>query len=130
MFNVDEFARLRFLEGRWQGEAPDGSAFFEEYDRPAPEMFRSRRYTSAAFTEHSDGSTIALRDGEVVAQWGEFTWRASTIETDGASFEPVSAPSQFSWRRIDDATLEAHQRWTSDGKEHQYTIQMKRIGAG
>ena len=31
MFNIDEFARLRFLEGRWQGEAPDGSAFFEEY---------------------------------------------------------------------------------------------------
>jgi len=130
MFNADEFAKLQFLEGRWRGEAPDGAEFFEEYDRPEPALFRSRRFTSAAFSEHNDGSTIALRDGEVVAQWGDFTWRASSIDLDGATFEPVNAPSQFTWRRVDAATLEAEQRWSADGKQHQHTIQMKRVGAG
>jgi len=128
MFNADEFARLRFLEGRWKGETPDGTEFFEVYDRPQPDTFRSRRFTSAAFTEHSDGSTIFLRDGEVTSQWGEFTWRASVIDDASATFEPVNAPSRFTWRRLDGATLEAHQRWSVDGKEQQLTIRMVRVG--
>lgn len=127
MFNVDDFARLQFLEGRWKGEAPDGTPFYEEYDRPEPSVFRSRRFADASFGEHSDGSTITLKDGEVVSQWGEFTWRAASIDGDSASFDPVNAPSHFSWHRIDDMTLEARQRWTADGKEQRYTITMTRI---
>ncbi|WP_306397419.1 hypothetical protein [Telluria beijingensis] len=127
MFNADDFARLQFLEGRWKGEAPDGTPFYEEYDRPEPSVFRSRRFTDATFSEHTDGSTITLKDGEVVSQWGEFTWRAAGIDGDSASFDPVNAPSHFSWHRIDDMTLEARQRWTADGKEQRYTITMTRI---
>lgn len=127
MFSVDEFAHLDFLAGRWKGEAPDGTPFYEEYDRPEPTVFRSRRFTDATFSEHSDGSTITFQDGEVISQWGEFSWRAAAIDANSASFDPVNAPSHFSWHRIDDRTLEARQRWTADGKEQQYTISMTRI---
>lgn len=127
MFSVDDFARLRFLEGRWRGEAPDGTPFHEQYDHPAPDVYRSRRFSDATFTEHSDGSTITFQDGEVVSQWGEFTWRASSIAPDAASFDPVNAPSHFSWHRIDTDTLEARQRWSADGKEQRYTITLTRI---
>ena len=44
MFTQHNFAYLRFLEGRWQGHAPDGSYFYERYDFPAEGGLRSRRF--------------------------------------------------------------------------------------
>ena len=127
MFSLDEFAQLQFLEGRWKGESPDGKAFFEQYDRPEPTVFQSRRFLDAGFTEHTDGATISFKDGEVVSQWNEFTWRASRIAQDSADFEPTNAPSRFTWRRVDAATLEATQHWTAEGKEQTYTLRITRV---
>ncbi|MCC2971332.1 hypothetical protein [Massilia sp. IC2-476] len=127
MFSLDDFAQLQFLQGRWKGVAPDGKEFFEEYTRPEPAVFQSHRFPDSAFTGHTDGATISLKDGEVISQWGDFTWKASSIAGDSAAFEPVNAPSQFTWRRVDDATLEARQRWTADGKEQEFTLQMTKL---
>lgn len=127
MFSLDDFGKLQFLEGRWQGQSSDGKAFYEQYDRPDQRTFRSRRFSDAGFTEHSDGSTISFLDGEVLSSWGEFTWRASEIGAAHATFAPVQAPTQSTWRRIDDNTLEAHQRWSTDGNEQQLTIRMTKV---
>jgi len=92
-----------------------------------------RTYSSCAgfsddtFTEQGDGSTLTFEDGDVISQWGEFTWRASSIAPDAASFDPINAPGQFSWHRIDDDTLEARHRWTADGKEQHYAMPLTRI---
>lgn len=127
MFSLDDFAQLQFLEGRWRGIAPDGKEFFEEYDRPEPTVFQSHRFPDSAFTGHTDGATISLQDGEVISQWGEYTWKASSIGPDSASFEPVNAPSQFVWHRVNDSTLEARQRWQADGKEQEFTLQLTKL---
>lgn len=127
MFSPEDFAQLQFLTGRWKGQSADGKDFYEEYERPEPNVFRSHRYASAAFDQRTDGSTISFQDGDVVSHWGEFSWKASSIGRDSAVFEPVNAPSRFEWRRVDDATLEAHQRWSADGKEQQHTIRMTRV---
>ncbi|MFC5459970.1 hypothetical protein [Massilia niabensis] len=127
MFSFDDFSQLKFLEGRWRGVSADGKEFYEEYVRPEPTVFHSRRYPNASFEQHSDGSTIRLVEGEVVSEWGEFSWRAMEIGPDSARFAPVSAPSEFDWRRIDADTLEAIQRWDADGKPQQYTIRLTRV---
>jgi len=127
MFSIEDFAQLQFLVGRWKGESADGTPFYEEYDHPAPKVFQSHRYADASFVERTDGSTISFQEGEVTSQWGEFTWRASSIGKDSAVFEPVNAPSRFEWRRVDASTLEAHQRWTAEGKEQQHTIRLTRV---
>lgn len=127
MFSPDDFAQLQFLTGRWKGQSADGKEFYEEYDRPEPNVFQSHRYASAALDGRTDGSTIRYQDGEITSQWGEFTWKASSIGSDNATFEPVNAPARFEWRRIDDATLEAHQRWTAEGKEQQHTVRLTRV---
>ena len=127
MFSIDDFAQLQFLVGRWRGESADGKPFYEEYDHPGPNLFQSHRYADESFVERTDGSTISFKDGEIISQWGDFTWRASRIGRDSAVFEPVSAPSRFEWRRVDEATLEAHQRWTAEGKEQQHTIRLARV---
>jgi len=129
MFTVDDFSRLEFLLGRWKGEGPDGKPFYEQYERSAPNVFRLRRFTDDSFTESGDGSTLTFEDSDVISQWGEFTWRASSIVPDAASFDPINAPGQFSWHRIDDDTLEARHRWTDDGEERQSTITLTRMTA-
>ena len=129
MFSLDDFGKLQFLEGRWQGQSSDGKAFYEQYDRPDQRTFRSRRFSDAGFTEHSDGSTISFLDGEVLSSWGEFTWRASDIGPDSARFAPVSAPSEFNWHRIDADTLEATQHWNAEGKPQHYTMRLTRVPA-
>ena len=127
MFSLDDFAQLQFLEGRWKGTATDGKEFFEEYTRPEPAVFQSHRYPDSAFTGHTDGATISLKDGEAISDWGDYRWKASSIGADSASFEPVNAPSQFVWRRVDESTLEAHQRWSVDGKEQEFTLRLTRL---
>ena len=127
MFSLDDFSQLQFLTGRWKGQSADGKEFYEEYDRPQPDVFKSHRYASAALDGRTEGSTISFKDGEVISQWGEFTWKASSIGSDGAVFEPVNAPSRFEWRRVDASTLEAHQTWTAEGKEQQHTIRLTQV---
>jgi len=128
MFSLDDFDKLRFLQGRWQGVSPDHKEFFEEYARPEPGVLHSRRYDSAAFTNAAEGATITWQDGEVLSRWNEFTWRAAEIHPDSATFTPVNAPGTFVWQVVDEATLEATQRWNADGREHEYTLRLKRIG--
>jgi len=127
MFSIDDFSRLEFLLGRWKGEGPDGKPFYEQYERSGPNVFQLRRFSDDTFTEQGDGSTLTFEDGDVISQWGEFTWRASSITPDAASFDPINAPGQFSWHRIDDDTLEARHRWTADGKEQHYAMSLTRI---
>ena len=128
MFSLDDFAKLRFLQGRWKGTNPDGKEFFEEYAQPEPGVLQSRRYDSAAFTDGADSAHISLNDGEVLSRWNEFTWRAAEIHPDAATFTPVNAPGTFVWQVVDDATLEATQRWNADGREQEYTLRLTRVG--
>ena len=100
----------------------------DDFAQPQPTVFQSHRFPDSAFggnsAGHTDGATISCRDGEVISQWGEFSWKASSIGADTAAFEPVNAPSRFTWRRVDDATQEAQQRWSADGKPQEFTLRM------
>lgn len=129
MFTQADFAQLRFLEGRWSGRAPDGSTFYEAYDFPADGQMRSRRFTNERFEEASDGSSIALADGVITSTWGEFTWRATEVSDGFVAFDPVNAPSRFSWRRVGDGRVDVVQNWTdAEGSPQTYTVPLTRIG--
>ena len=126
--SVDEIQLLRFLQGRWSGRAPDGSTFYEEYDFPSPTTLRSRRFADATFGQSSDGSTVTLEEGEIVSRWGEFTWRASEVSDGFVAFEPLNAPSRFSWRRISADRVDVVQNWTDEsGVAQSYIVQLSRI---
>lgn len=128
MFTADDLGRLRFLEGRWSGKAPDGSVFYEEYDFPNQTTMRSRRYADASFAEVTDGSTVTLKDGKVVSTWGEFTWEALQIEEGAATFRPIKAPSSFTWRRLHQNAVEVTQNWKDQkGAAQTYALTLNRI---
>lgn len=128
MFTSADFAHLKFLEGRWKGTGPDGTAFYEAYDFVDVTTFRSRRYPDMRFTTPGDGSTVTLEAGEIISRWGEYSWRATSVTANEACFEPMNAPSSFCWRRTSDIAAEAVQQWTDGtGKEQRYAIPLERI---
>lgn len=123
-----DLAALAFLEGRWSGTGPDGKTFFEQYDFPSAGTMRSRRFADRTFGAASDGSLVSVQDGAVVSRWGEFSWRASDLRPGYARFEPVNAPGAFSWRRVNDDSVEVVQSWTNaDGAPQSYTMMLKRV---
>lgn len=128
VFTESDMAKLDFLVGRWSGQAPDGSTFYEEYSQPEPKLLRSRRYKDASFSEAVDGSTVALTDGKLISTWGQFTWEAKSVEDGKVSFAPLNAPSAFSWRRVDGNTVEVTQNWTDEkGAAQSYALELRRV---
>lgn len=128
VFTQGAMDHLRFLEGRWSGNAPDGTIFFEAYDRQDANTLRSSRYKDATFSEVTDGSVVTFEDGQITSTWGEYVWRASNISDGIAEFEPVNAPSSFVWRRVNSDIVEVTQKWTDEkGKPQSYTLTLNRI---
>ncbi len=127
-FTQTEFDQLKFLEGRWKGTDPKGSAFYEQYDFPAPGTLRSRRFATKEFAQSTDSSTVTIKDSQIVSRWGDFSWRASEISRDKACFEPINAPSSFCWSLSNESLLQVTQRWKdADGKAQSMTMELTRI---
>lgn len=127
-FTQADVAKLRFLEGRWAGTAPDGSVFYEEYDFPDDTTMRSRRFPDANFAASTDGSTVELKDGKLISTWGEYSWEAVSVADGRVEFHPVDAPSSFSWSQLDPDTVEVAQNWTDEnGLDRRYVLSLNRI---
>ncbi|AOS44419.1 hypothetical protein Verru16b_01481 [Lacunisphaera limnophila] len=128
LFDEAQFARIRFLEGRWKGIGPDGKEFFEEYVLTGPTRFEANRHGDASFSERKDGSTVTLQDGVILSTWGRYTWKAVSLTDTKACFEPMNAPSSFCWERISPETVTVTQRWNGeDGKEQSYVLTLTRV---
>ncbi|MET0310052.1 MAG: hypothetical protein ABW023_15200 [Sphingomonas sp.] len=110
-YSAEQFATLKFLEGRWTGTAPDGTAFFERYDFPDSTTMRVRRFGDPSFVTMSDESRITLEDGRIVSRWGAYSWQAAELADGLIRFEAMRAPGGFTWRRIDADTVEVQRRW-------------------
>jgi len=109
-YTPGQFAALKFLEGRWTGTAPDGTAFFERYDFPDPGTMRLRRFADPNFVAMSDETRIALADGRIGGRWDDHDWQAVELADGLVRFEAGDASGGFSLRRVDANTIEVVQR--------------------
>jgi len=114
------------MEGRWQGEGPQGQPIFSSYKRGDGQLFRSAEYADGTFQTVIDSGTVALEHGEIVVRWRSFSWRATRIEDGYAAFEPISAPASFSWRKISADAVELQQRWAEAAPSQSFTITLRR----
>jgi hypothetical protein len=128
MFTVSDFTHLRFLEGRWIGQGPDGADFYEKYSFPSETEMRADRYADASFSTPTDGSVVALQSGQVTSVWKEFKWSASELAPGKACFVPINAPSSFCWERVSDREARVTQKWTDEkGAPQEYSIPLRRL---
>lgn len=127
-YTAGQFAALKFLEGRWTGTAPDGTAFFERYDFPDPATMRMRRFADPNFVAMSDEGKVALEDGRILSRWGEHVWQAAELGDGMIRFEAVDAPGGFTLRRVDANTVEVQQRWRdAKGKPQSRAVRLHRL---
>ncbi|GEM_PF-690291 len=126
-FSQRDFEQLKFLEGRWQGKAPDGEAFYEEFRFESPTRMRATRYTDQRYAQVEDSSIMALEGGTVTSTWKEYRWRASALDEGQACFEPVDGQIAFCWKRIADGRVDVIQRFPDEqGRPLQYVLQLQR----
>lgn len=132
MYHADDFAKLQFLQGRWEGKGPDGKLFYEEYRFESAVLFRSTRYQDDTFSSpnstSADGSTVEFSEGQIIAKWLEFSWQASEIQPGKACFMPLNAPSSFCWEQINSSTVHVTQSWQGeDGTPQQFVMPLRRL---
>ncbi|MBC9033206.1 hypothetical protein IAG41_12475 [Sphingomonas sp. JC676] len=127
VYTAEQFATLKFLEGRWTGTAPDGTAFFEQYDLGAT-ILRMRRFGDPSFVTMSDESQIMLEGGRIESRWDDHSWHAVELGDGLVRFEAIDAPNGFSLRRVDANTIEVQQRWrNAKGKPQMHALRLHRL---
>ena len=128
-YTASDFSHLRFLEGVWQGAAPDGSRFRDRYTFTDATTLKSERLSNDVASEPTDSSTVTFANARIISRWGEFEWTASEVRDGFVNFEPLGqTPGSFSWTRVDADHVDVTQRWTdAEGVDQRYVISLERV---
>ena len=128
-YSLQDFGRLRWLEGRWRGQLPDRSYFYERYHFLNDSTIGMHGFSDSTFARATDSATIALRGGTVTDAGAAAQWVATRLDSSVVDFAPVQrAYGPFSW------ASESPNRWTAtlrsaDPVRPQATVyRMERVG--
>ena len=99
-FTVNDLEQFRWLEGTWRGTGTEQNPFYEKYAFEINGTIKTYSFTDSTLIAVSDSGRIYLQNGEVLHEGGGGVWKASQIETDSISFEPVvKFKNSFTWAR-------------------------------
>ena len=128
-FAAADFAKLRWLEGRWRGFMPSGDKFYESYTLENDSTIVKHSYADTTFTNPSDRSVISLR-GTTVANEGEGArYVVTRIDSTGADFAPErGATNYFTFTREGPTQWSASLRWTENGQPKSVVYALHRFG--
>ena len=127
-YTLQEFARLRWLDGSWRGRLPNGSYFYERYRVVNDSTIAMRGFADSLFARVTDSSSITFRGGTVASEGGT-RWVATRLESSAVDFASESnAANNFTWTR------ESGDRWTAtlrsterDGRPRTIVYPMERV---
>jgi hypothetical protein len=128
---LEQFQRLRWLQGNWRGAESGGPPFFESYVFLDDSTIRSFTYTDSSFAAASDSGMIRLSGGVARAGGGPASWVVTRMDTTGIFFEPVHvAGNNFEWVSGDHDTWTATLTWPGSGDPPRArTYRMTRVGS-
>ncbi len=105
-YTLQDFGRLRWIEGNWRGQLPDRSYFFERYHFLNDSTIAMHSFADSTLMRATDSATITLRGGTVTDAGAAAQWVATRLDSSVVEFTPVQpAHSPFSW------TSESTNRW-------------------
>ena len=128
--SVAAFRQLRWLEGRWRGDQPDGNPFFEGYRFENDSTIRSYTYADSVTRVAADSGAIVLRGGEVTTGSERASWAASGLTATRIEFVPrAGARNSFVWEKSSPDSWTATLRWpaTADRPAREVVYPMRRL---
>jgi hypothetical protein len=128
-YTLDDFRRLRWLDGRWRGLLPNGGSFFEQY-RVIDDSTIAMHTFDSTFVSKRDSARITLRGGTIADEGGSARWVATRLDSTGVDFAPHhGAANYFTWSRETDDRWTATLRSTDkDGRPQSVVYTLQRIG--
>jgi hypothetical protein len=106
--SLNDFAHLRWIQGDWRGELPNGGAFYERYRFLDDSTIAMRGFEDSTFTQPNDSATVAFRGGTVTDRSTAAQWSATRLDANEIDFAPgQGATNHFSWKR------ESADKWTA-----------------
>jgi hypothetical protein len=129
-FTLDDFRRLRWLDGRWRGFQPDGNKFYEQYRWLNDSTMAMHAYSDSTFTMASDSSRVELRGGTVSNESPTARWVATRLDSTGVDFGPHhGAANHFTWAQESPTKWNATLRWTDkNGRPQTVVYALHRFG--
>jgi hypothetical protein len=127
-FTPADFAHLRFLEGGWRGQLPDGKYFYERYRLVDDSTIAQYGFADSTYATSNDSSRIVLR-GTTVAVESASRWEATRLDATGVDFTSIKTPtSSFTWAPV------SADKWTAtirsvgrDGQPRSAVYNMERV---
>ena len=111
-FSKDEFATLKWIEGRWKGEgASPASAFYEEYNFKNDTLIMMNALNNPPKFDQvtKEYGKVFFDKGMILHQSANSIWRATNITSDLIEFEPLqNADNHFKWRKSSNDSWEVY----------------------
>jgi hypothetical protein len=128
-FNVNDFAKLRWLEGTWEGTSPGEHTFYERAHFVNDSTVALTYYDDPQLSHQTGEGRVYLTVGRVYHTFGPNRWGATHLDGSNVHFIPqVVAHNSFDW------VVHSPDSWTATirdavaGREHVIVYEMKRIG--
>ena len=113
-----EFKTLRWLEGRWVGQEPDGKFFYEAYRFTDDSTMATWNYPDSSMTAATDSGEIRLRGGQVTSGGEQIAWVVAALDSASVEFAPLrGARNSFTWAKASGGGWVATLHWPLNGNE-------------
>lgn len=101
-----QFGGLRWIEGKWRGQAAGAQPFYEGYLFLNDSTLRTFSYADSSATTPSDSGDIVLRDSAVSTGSHGMQWVVTELDSNRVHFAPArNVRNSFTWVR------EGKDRW-------------------
>jgi hypothetical protein len=130
VFTVDDFRRLRWMDGRWRGFMADGKTFYEQYRIIDDSTIAMAAFADSTFSKETESSRVQLRGGTVSNDSRTARWVATRLDSTGIDFAPHhGASNHFTWAQESPTAWNATIRWTDkEGRPQTVVYALHKFG--
>lgn len=125
-YSVGDFAKLKWLEGSWEGTAPGETSLFQRIRFVNDSTAEITYYRDAGFSQESGNGRLYLSVGRVYHTFGSNRWAATHVGADGIYLIPQAARNNFDWKFVSPDSWTSTMRSGVGGHEHVTIYTMKR----
>jgi hypothetical protein len=127
-FGATDFAKLRWLEGTWQGTAAGESPIYVRYHVVNDSTLEIAYFRDSSFTQAGGTGRVYLTVGRIFHTFGPGRWGASNVDTSGVFFVPqLNTHSSLAWSYQSPDAWTMTQRSGLGGHERVTVYQMRRV---